>query len=135
MKGKNMKGCLLIFLTAGMANACPAHPGYIMNGTVEKPVELKVNCGPAYTAFTKGMVASPNNKWTELYTVQSVADSSLLAHKIRVIMENKGFLLAYNKTDFESGRILGYINNSSRKIIFMYIFLEKSIVYTSFAGN
>ena len=131
-----MKKWLLIFLAVGTAQAaCPAHPGYILNGQVKQLSGLQVICGQAFAAYKKGFDGSSNVKWTELYAVNNSADPTELARKLNVVFNNLGFTQIQNKAPSTTEHIFGYMNAPTRKIISMSMFVSGSLVLVSFTGN
>jgi hypothetical protein len=126
----------VMFFAAGSAQAaCPAHPGYMLNGNVTQLSGLQVICGPVYNAFKGGYSGSSVVKWVELYGVKNNADPSELARKVNSIFTGLGFIQIQHKSPSSTEQIFGYLNASTKKIISMYIFVNQSIVYLSFSGN
>ena len=130
-----MKKWLLIFLAVGTAQAaCPAHPGYILNGRIQQLTGLQVICGQLLTVFKNEYRDSPA-KWVELYAVKNSANPTELARKMNSIFTSIGFTQIQDKSPSSTERIFGYTNISAQKIISMYIFVTGSIVYISFSGT
>lgn len=129
-----MKRWLMMLLIAGTASACPAHPGYILNGAVAQISGLQVICGQIYTAFKSGYTGSAA-KWVELYAIKNSANPTELARKMSSTFAGVGFTQAQDKSLSSTKRVYGYVNTSTHKIISMYVFVVGSVVYMSLSGN
>jgi len=126
---------LTLLLSSAALAACPAHPGYILNGRAAQPAGLQVICGEAFAAYKRAFGNDPNVKWTEMYGVKNNTDATNLARKMNVIFSNLGYVLVQNKEPSPTSRTFGYLNVTNQKLIVMYMAVSGPLVLVSFSGN